>query len=588
MCGINGVLSLKPIDLNSFNVSRDTLSHRGPDGFGTELLNKGKVALGHRRLSIIDLSHKGHQPMTNEESTIWLTYNGEVYNYLTLRRELLEAGHLFKSETDSEVIIHGYEEWGIERLLNRLNGMYAFALWDNNKKCLIVARDRLGIKPLCYKQDADSFVFGSEIKSIISYTGKPNLNYQSILDYLYYRHIPEDNSVWQGVKKLQPGNYMKIYLGDKIMSETKQYWALEINEVSLKERDIIERADEILTNSVISHMQADVDVGLLLSGGMDSTLIAQKCSSNNLRIKSHCIGFENFDQSEHLDARAIANYYGLEHSEEIIGKDSLDILDYLNHYFDDLYSYSTKIPYYLATSFNSELKVALAGDGGDEVFSGYRWHNEYYKQNNAFESIVERIFKPKHETTGILNWYAKWHTDNYDFNKLLNSEVFSLNCQKTKNWLHRKHLRTDLTPIKAIQWLDIHIFLRAALMRADTCSMANSVEVRVPFLDHELVQFMLSIPEKQYFKIVRKKYILSKILEGKSPPLTFAKPKKGFSSPLKLILHKNLIIKQLLTQDSMLRKNGIIVEKSSEFMSTLNFNQIFSLWNLNSWLKVWN
>ncbi|MEL7147418.1 MAG: asparagine synthase (glutamine-hydrolyzing), partial [Bacteroidota bacterium] len=273
MCGIIAQMNfLEPVNQAIFDVARDTMFHRGPDGAGSEFFEDGRIGLGHRRLSIIDLSEAGRQPLSNEDETIWLSFNGEIYNYPDLRNILEGKGHRFSTNTDSEVLVHGYEEWGTE-IVNHLKGMFAFVIWDSLKKEMFVARDHFGIKPVCFYQDKNTFVVASELKAIVALPDVPaDIDFRSVADFFTLRYIPSPQSIWKGIKKLQPGHCMMVHADGHV--KVWPYWQPHFQQNRINEKTATEQLDDLLQTAVREQLQSDVSVGLLLSGGMDSSVIA--------------------------------------------------------------------------------------------------------------------------------------------------------------------------------------------------------------------------------------------------------------------------------------------------------------------------
>ena len=336
MCGIVGHLKIaESINPQLFDQMRDTLQHRGPDGSGTQILNNNKIALGHRRLSIIDLSNFGKQPMCNEDATIWLTFNGEIYNFEKIRTELQEKGHIFISKTDSEVLVHGYEEWGVEELLSKLNGMFAFAIWDQKEQKLVAARDRFGIKPFYFYHDSKQFIFASELKAIIMEPSvKREVDFSSVSDFLVYRFIPSPKSIYENIKKLPPAHYL-IYDFANSTYKTVKYWKLESKNERLNSySEIVEKCEALLMTSIKEHLVSDVPIGIFLSGGYDSSSIVHYMSKLGYPVKSFTIGFENWGESEHEYARIISEKYFTSHYERILPPTLGSHISDLVYYYD--------------------------------------------------------------------------------------------------------------------------------------------------------------------------------------------------------------------------------------------------------------
>lgn len=535
MCGIIGQINKRTsISLTTFNEMRDTLKHRGPDGFGTELLQNDTVALGHRRLSIIDLSEAGRQPMSNEDGSIWLTYNGEVYNYISLKEELLRQGHIFKSNTDSEVLIHGYEEWGIEGLLKKLKGMFAFGIWDEQLQKLFLARDRFGIKPLYFGAIDESFVFSSEIKGIHKgFKESLKVDQSALADFFKYGHIPDPKSIWKGVEKLKPAHFLCYDHGKHTYTST-EYWNLKIASEKISRSTAIATAERLLKISVKEHLISDVPVGVFLSGGYDSSTILMYMKSLLNDVSSFTVGFDKSSKSEHYQAREIADIFDANHHEHILNEeiDYIALVDKLMYYFDEPFAVSSMIPYYyISEQTAKKVKVALVGDGGDEVFAGYNWQH----------TIVKRMQYRKQRVFNILGYQKKkrWSSLYASFMPGDDSKfesagafkpIFSQVLNSGRQPFYEENLEFVNDPLKTVQYLDYKTFITGpALTRADRCSMANSLELRVPFLDHEIYEAFFALHSSIYHDPGQKKRMLYDPLKKHLPNEILNMPKRGFS-----------------------------------------------------------
>ena len=375
MCGITGIYNLKgeKIDEDLLRRMTSVLIHRGPDDSG--VFSDGFVGLGHTRLSIIDVSQNGHQPMPNEDKTVWAVYNGEVYNFNEIREELLKLGHSFKSKTDTEVILRSYEQWG-EKCLDKFNGMFAFAIFDKNKDQLFLARDRLGKKPLYYYFDSEEFIFASEIKSILQNRKvAKKIDLQGIVNYFTFGHSIAPDTIYENIKKLLPGHYL-ILKNKKI--EIRQYWDSWRPEEKDRCRDYYKKTiSEIFEDSVKKRLISDVPLGIFLSGGIDSSSVAAVAARHvDAPIKTFSVGFDvpskEFNETD--DAKFVANYLKTDHH-QIILKDSdlVENLDKIAYHFDEPFGDAANFPIFLMSKFaKNYVKVVLTGEGGDEIFGGYR------------------------------------------------------------------------------------------------------------------------------------------------------------------------------------------------------------------------
>lgn len=538
MCGIVGQInySRNKIDRVLFDSMRDTLIHRGPDGYGTELLHNDLIAFGHRRLSIIDLSDNGKQPMCNEDGSIWITYNGEIYNFYNLKKELVSKGHVFKSKSDTEVLVHGYEEWGIKNLLKKIKGMFAFAIYDQNNNKLIAARDRFGIKPFYYYKDHEKLIFASELKAITKNPSfKKEIDNSSIADFFTYSYVPNPKTIWKNTKKLSPGNFFEIDLNKTCDIQEEKYWKLEIGNTIISEKDAVEKANTLIHRATKEHLTSDVPVGLFLSGGYDSSTLLMHMKDLQYDVNSFSIGFDYSNRSEHLVARDISSTFGSNHYESILSEetDTFSLLEKLAFNFDEPFAISSMIPYYRVSELASQhSKVAIVGDGGDEAFAGYKWHYaiyNYYKNLTLRQRIKEFILS-KSELN--IQMYNKWMTGVFDeliSTSLVNKDISNM-AKKEGLFLFKKYYVENISPVKSWQLLDVHTFIpEPCLTRADRTSMAHSLEVRVPFLDHEIFEFTFQLNEKMYMKHGIKKFLIHENLKNRVNKEVIDMPKRGFS-----------------------------------------------------------
>src|SRR6266446_25657 len=377
MCGIAGIVrqDLAPVDEAALRRMTGVLAHRGPDGEG--FYADGSVGLGHRRLAIIDLT-TGAQPMASEDGATWITYNGEVYNYRELRAELSARGFAFRTTSDTEVILRGYEAWGVD-VLTRLRGMFAFAIWDGRRRRILLARDRVGIKPLVYAWDGKRLLFASEIKAILEDPSVDReLDWEALRDYFVHLFVPGPRTIFRAIRKLPPASYL-LYSLDGGEPAIHRYWTLRMApDVTVTDREWTERLGHLLDETVKLHMVSDVPVGAFLSGGVDSsTVVACMARTSSAPVKTFSIGFDEADFDELAYARLVAHRYGTDHLEMVVKPDVMSILPRLMLQFDEQFADSSAIPTYCVSKITREhVTVALSGDGGDEVFAGYRLYLE--------------------------------------------------------------------------------------------------------------------------------------------------------------------------------------------------------------------
>ena len=519
MCGICG---FNWEDKSLIKSMAQILHHRGPDKGG--IYTDKNFSLGHRRLSIIDLSDDGNQPMYNEQGNLLIVYNGEIYNFSELRQQLQAKGHRFISDTDTEVILHGYEEWG-EAIVTYLNGMFAFCIYDLEKKKLFLARDRLGIKPLYYYGFGNHFIFSSEIKSILLANDVPReVNLTAAKNYLQLRYVPGEDTLFAGIKKLLPGNCL-VYQNNKII--IKQFWDVPIPQITNKIlKSARQQVENLLTDSVKKRLVADVPVGVYLSGGIDSAAITALAS--NLKdepVKTFSVGFN--DQMDELsNAKLVADHFQTDHHEIIVQDGIAKLLPRLVWHLDLPHGDPVIIPQFkLSQSASQKVKVVLSGEGADEIFGGYVQYKTFLQAQKT--KLIPSFIKSttaKLSPVKILDRFFDYPSSIGDkgkekiidfFNHLPEKEkayqdLISIMSQKDKNLLFTKKIRDNSSPSTYFQsnrqplnqllyydtkrWLPNYV-----LFINDRMTMANSIEGRVPFLDHRLVEYATTLPTK--FKI---------------------------------------------------------------------------------------
>lgn len=567
MCGICGMRRLgeMPIDSSGklMDLTTDTLAHRGPNDRGT--WSDGEVALGARRLSVIDLSMAGHQPMSNEDGTIWLVFNGEIYNFRELKAEfkLTERGHVFRSRTDTEVLIHLYEELGQE-VLPKLNGMFAMAIWDRRSHELHLARDRYGIKPLFYQQDPLFFRFGSEIKAILAdkrVQRKPSL--QALHDFLTFDYIPGPQSAFEGISELPPGHWMTVNESGHL--SIRKYWepSFEVDD-SIGEKAAIEEARDLLDRAVKRQLVADVPVGVLLSGGMDSsTLVALMQRHAPESIHTYSVGFEDSSFNELPYARIVAQTFQTTHREVVVTPHIVrELLVKHVGYIDEPYADGSAIPTYCVCELaKGEVVVLLSGEGGDEAFAGYdtyaaygasRWFGRVPRwiRNGIIGPVVRSLpvshhklsleFKMKRFLGGqdlppaqAHLWWRVVLTEDQKRALYTPQVLENINLERSDRFFiqsfERSTARDDLNKLLHI---DAAIFLPDDLMvKNDRMSMAHSLETRVPMTDNEVTAFMSRVSPRFKLPGLKTKYIMRRALRGILPAAILKKKKVGLEMP---------------------------------------------------------
>jgi asparagine synthase (glutamine-hydrolysing) len=557
----------------------EAIERRGPDDAGIFIRPNGaavgsglRVGLGQQRLSIIDLSPAACQPMCNEDGTIWLTYNGEIYNYKDLHRELEAKGHRFRSDSDTEVVIHLYEEEGVEAV-KRLNGMFAFGLWDENRQRLWLCRDRIGIKPLVYSWDGSRLLFASEIKALLTdSTINKQLDRQALMLYLAFNYVPAPLTMFTGIRKLEPGCSLVLENGKLTAS---RYWSLPPFTGNMEPVDthrLQRRLVDALSEAVAGCMLSDVPVGAFLSGGVDSGIVVALMARLSAQpVKTFTIGFADdglYDETEH--ARRVAAMFGTEHHEfRVHQRDMLDVLPEVLGALDEPFADSSAIPTYLVSrETRRHVKVALSGDGGDELFAGYRsylgeyWQARYHMvpallRESIIEPVVAALPDSRETRIGEILRRAKKFIRStrgpFDERLLALKEVFPAptrgnliagGCNGTDPalaWVRHLLSRSSGDAVNRMLCTDLIDSLPGDMLtKVDLMSMANSLEVRVPLLDHRVVELAFQIPGAEKLRRGVTKRILKETFKGLLPPGHTRQPKCGFEIPISRWLRTDL------------------------------------------------
>ncbi len=611
-----------------------SFSYRGPDDEGIYIISKSekkgckvRAGLGHRRLSIIDLSQAGHQPMSNEDGTIWITFNGEIYNYRELREYLKRKGHIFESETDTEVIVHLYEEEGTAAV-KELNGMFSFGLWDGKAGRLWVCRDRIGIKPLVYYWDRRRFVFASEIKALLCDSSIPReLDYEALSLYLTFSYVPAPYTIFKGIRKLEPGHCLVLENGNL---KKEKYWDVphtpeqEISclPFSRQEEVFKGRLYESLSEAVAKRMIADVPLGAFLSGGIDSSIIvALMARQGRSPVKTFSIGFKDdklFDETHY--AREVASLYGTDHHEfKLTHKDMLDVLTEVLSTFDEPFSDSSAIPTYIVSrETRGYVTVALSGDGGDELFGGYRsylgeyWYSKYMMIPRLIrEGVVDKISRALPDSRDIrfmeyirrFKKFIRGTKGSFTERLLSRKEIFPWDIRsriRLKNKNQGTSRQEDIALRMIREYLEFYEGDRInrtlysdmkdrlpgdMLTKVDWMSMKNSLEVRVPFLDHKVVELAFMMGGKLKIYKGRTKYILKETFKDLLPKSLYSRPKAGFEVPISRWLKSDLyfLIEEYLCEERI-RDQGIfeyaLIEGLIEDLMKKRTDTSWMLWNL--------
>ena len=558
MCGIAGFADIAPrprtLESDRTRVTRmcDVMRHRGPDDEGV-FVAPG-VGLGMRRLSIIDLAG-GHQPIQNEDRTISVVFNGEIYNYRELRDTLEAAGHRFSTSSDTETIVHGYEEWG-DRVLSRLRGMFGIAIWDARTSTLLLARDRVGIKPLYYAEVGGRLLFGSEAKCLLANPEVDReLDPRALDHYLAYLYTPRDRSIFRGIRKLPPGHFLKVHAG---RVDVAHYWQLPIDRTFAgSEAEALDQLEGTLAAAVGSHMVSDVPLGAFLSGGIDSSIVVALMAKASTRpVKTFSIGFDEAPFNELPHARAIAEHLGTEHHEFIVRPDALGILDRLIWHFDEPFADSSAIPtWYVSEMARRHVTVVLSGDGGDELFGGYDRYLPHPRVA-SFDRLVPGVGRViaaaawrglPHGVRGknflrhvardaqgrFLDSVTFYHADE-------RRELLSHDAQQALGeWDTEAAFRAPFDRMRQLPFpsqmmaFDFETYLpEDCLTKVDRMSMAHSIESRVPLLDHLVVEFAASLPASLKIQGSRRKHLLKELAFRLVPRHLLDRPKQGFGVPI--------------------------------------------------------
>jgi len=539
MCAIFGIIQQSRSDelFGKLKEMSDVLSHRGPDAEG--FFTDRELGLGHRRLSIID-PEGGHQPIFSESEDVVLTFNGEIYNHLALRRELEELGHSFRTGSDAEVIVHGYEEWG-ESIVARLDGMFAFALADLRLRRLWLVRDRLGIKPVVYLSTEKLFAFASEIEALNILPEQPNqIDRTSIGEFLRYGVIPAPHTAYRYIYKLPPGHWMWIELRDLKSSPPKCYWQPTLQPNLEPDEDQWTRMLEAeLIRAVKTHLMSDVPVGAFLSGGIDSTTVVSLMASQSSKpINTFAIGFEDGDFNELPFAKLVADRYGTEHHTEVVRPNALSVLpEIVSHHGEPFADPSALPTHYLAKMTAKHVKVALSGDGGDELFRGYPWYAAIENAFSGWKGVVRRMSYP------LLGRKASPRDTCADARAILSTDTIR-QLMPGVNALGRESTtdKHTMDAVAEVQRQDLLNYLPNDLLaKIDIATMAFGLEARVPLLDHHFVDFCLTIPPP----IIRGKgggnglkSLLKERLRREFGTTFVDRPKQGFSVPLETWLDR--------------------------------------------------
>jgi asparagine synthase (glutamine-hydrolysing) len=586
MCGICGIISFQNREVLNDELLRrmnQSLFHRGPDDQG--YYRDNFAALGMRRLSIIDLE-MGQQPISNEDGSVWVIYNGEIYNYRELRAQLETKGHIFKTHSDTEVIVHAYEEYG-QDCVQHFNGMFAIAIWERSARRLVLMRDRLGVKPLFYWVNGGNLVFGSELKAVIAHTQvSRQLDFNGLDNFLSLEYIPGPRTIFKDVQKLAPGHLLVF---QESGLKLRQYWDLPYRPLEADEHACSEALADLIQEAVRIRMVSDVPLGAFLSGGIDSSsIVAYMSQMSSQPVQTFSIGFEDDTYNELPDAQIAADHFGAHHRTQILSPDITGLAEKLVYHLDEPMADFSIFPTFLVSQLASRsVKVVLSGDGGDELFAGYDTYiaeslSRYYQwlprglRQNTLPSLVNRI-PPQPAKKGFINktkrmveggalepslHHARWmiFLSNGEKASLYHPDLRgTLNGYSTNSIFEGYFNDAALfDPLAQQQYVDIKTYLPDDILaKVDRMSMAASIEARVPLLDYRIAEFALNLPPEMKLHRSRTKVILRRAMQKLLPEIALTKPKQGFSIPMKHWLRSSLrpMLQDLLSEECV-RQRG--------------------------------
>lgn len=632
MCGISGFIDFsKTSSLEILSKMTDTLYHRGPEGFGYELFesSSAKIGFGHRRLSIIDLSDSGKQPMQFQH--FWITFNGEVYNYQNIKQELIEKGHLFLSHSDTEVILHAFAEWGIA-CLDKFIGMFAFVIYDSKVGEIYCVRDRAGVKPFFYYWHNELFLFASELKAFHAHPSfSKEINIDAVAAFMQYGNVPTPHCIFNNSYKLKPGHFLKFNLHTK-QFDTHKYWdvydAYNKPKLDISFEEAKKETEKILKTAFDFRMVSDVPVGVFLSGGYDSaclTSILQKNRSE--KLKTFTIGVPDIGLDESKYAKDVANYLGTEHYEyQCTEKDALELISDIPYYYDEPFGDQSAIPTTLVCKMaRQQVTVALSADAGDEVFAGYNRYDYIMKYGNSLNKIPGFIRK---SVSGMMELISADHIpvmrNKYNFHnryeklksilrdptsknimlslsqqfdekqivKLLTQNIKKIETSfQSNNLLNKYH-----SPLSYMMAIDYQTYLLDdILQKVDRAAMSVSLEGREPFLDHTVIEWAAQLPDNYKYNNGNKKYILKEIVHQYIPKELMDRPKMGFAIPIENWLTIDLKDKVFYYLDSKkIANNGIFDVKSVEKLKSDFYSgkkeyalKIWYLLMFQMWYEKW-
>lgn len=627
MCGIAGFINLHrnieaPVLKATAARMVNTLSHRGPDSSGIWSDEAAGVALGHRRLAIVDLSQSGHQPMVSATGRYIITFNGEIYNFLLIKDRLFEKGHRFKGASDTEVLLAAIEEWGLARALSEISGMFAFAVWDRKEEILSLARDRVGKKPLYYGWTGKVFLFGSELKALRAHPDfVADIDRDALAAYTRHNYVPAPWSIYKGISKLPAATFLSIHVGKKKEEGPIKYWDFRgiaetgcKNPISLSDSDAIQEMDDILSQAVRQRMISDVPLGCFLSGGIDSSLIAALMQKNSsVPARTFSIGFAEATYDESQGARRIAGHLGTEHMEFILTSAEMqEAIPSLPLMFDEPFADSSQIPtWHVAKFARQHVTVALSGDGGDESFGGY----DRYQIANKISPVLFSFPKTMRDAlSGVLRktpatgrarkfFEIMNARDPDDFYRLMmaywkiDDHILVQGCEPLFTLNDPAQIPNIDDYISRMMSRDTLSYLPDdILVKVDRASMAASLEARAPLLDRNVIEFAWSLPMSMKIRDGERKWILRKVLERYVPRSMFDRPKQGFSIPVGEWLRGPLLewAESLLAEERLNREgffHAPLIRRRWQQHLSGHDDWSYHLWGIlmfQAWNETWN
>ena len=554
MCGIFGFTGYKENQLVKAREALHVLKHRGPDQWSD--YNDENLYIGHQRLSILDLSEFGKQPMISPDKKVIIAVNGEIYNFLELRKEL-EKKYTFQSTSDSEVVLYGYMEWGIDSLVERIDGMYSISIYDKKTNALYLVRDRAGIKPIYYSTLSQQFLWASELKAIEKFYENDevlNYDYTALFDFLTYRFIPTPKSQYKRVFKLEPGHYMKVDTKTNNFDKV-QYWELKVNKCNDDIEIASQKIETFIKESVNEQMISDVPVGFFLSGGMDSSAVVSIASLKYTNINTFSIGFTDKAHDETAFADLVAQRFNTQHHQKILDQSEVQLTFHkIKDWYDEPFGDTSCFPTFMVSKFAKEkVTVALTGDGGDEIFGGYNWYKTFEKAHNSplknlkwFKGVIEKLSFIKGTVGNIFRKLAiLLISDEVEKYAAIRGSLSHKQKEKYRKawrisddyddfWYYRKYYKKELDIYTRLQFVDFNTYLPDDILtKVDRVSMAVSLECRVPLLKKELIEYCFSLDQNVCIANGELKGVMKKTFDKYLPHEITHRSKRGFSIPLK-------------------------------------------------------